>query len=533
MTKFISIVMVALMTLSASAAGAIPVKKLPLAKVETFKTARTAEIDDEICYDEPEGEFAVMCKDADAFKLDFSSAVHSKVYGSALSTVTDGETLYFSNPIAEYPVFNWAKATIEGDKLVYRGAQAITVTWDDNDDEVTLYLIPLLLQIDDATQQGTYIADPDMTYELVKGEDGAYHCTDATKMLGVCYMLGESDNIEWAWTGYGDRDITISEITSKPVEVPETAEKSLWVWNSNYTSRAVAVALDGNDIYVAGLDPAIKDAWVKGSIADGKAVFPSGQYLGVNEELCNLSYFFGATVKEETHEYGDAYFTGELTDQLVFNYDAENGQLLTEGENGYAINGSPTHTYILKAFADVLITDQHRNPETIPAAPYDLVWQSSELGNSLWFQLPNTDIDGNLLNEANLYYEFLLNGELYTFSPDDYYDLTEATTRIPYNLDGYDFYVYEEDHTVYFYFDDFETLGVRSAYLNENNNWIYSETVYITNAGVNDIVSSSDIVSEECFDTTGTRIHGETKGIQIVKTTYSDGTVRVSKRIVR
>lgn len=533
MKKLISIFMVALIAFGASATGAAHAKKMPIAKVGTFKTARIAEINDEINYDEPEGDFAYMCKDADAFKLDFSTAVHSKVYGSALSTVTDGQTFYFSNPVAEYPVFNWVKATIEGDKLVYQGAQAIDVAWDEYDEEHILYLMPMLLQVDQETQQGTYVADPEMTYELVKGEDGAYHCTDATKLLGLCYIVGEGESLEWVWTGYGDRDITLSEITSTPVEVPETAQKKLWVWTSHFTSRAVSVAIDGNDIYVAGMDPALKDAWVKGTISEGKVVFESGQYFGVNEALCTLSYFFGAKVSEATDEYDETYITGELTDKVEFDYDAENSILSVTGENGYAINSSATQTNIIQAFANVYIVDQHRNPETIPATPYNLVWQDSDLGTALWFQLPNTDVDGNLLNEENLYYEFFVNGELYTFSIDQYYDLLEDTTLIPYNLSGYDFYVEGEDHTVYFYLEDFESIGVRSAYLNENGEWIYSETATISNSGVKGVESTQEIVSEECFDATGCRVNPENKGIQIVKTTYSDGSVRVSKRIVR
>lgn len=102
------------------------------------------------------------------------------------------------------------------------------------------------------------------------------------------------------------------------VTPPATATiESDWIINGSFASSmgssdeefATQVAFDGNDVYIQGLAYFFEKAWMKGTLADGKVILPSGQYVGGDD-------------------YGDEYMKGsndgETETDIVFDYDAEN-----------------------------------------------------------------------------------------------------------------------------------------------------------------------------------------------------------------
>lgn len=67
--------------------------------------------------------------------------------------------------------------------------------------------------------------------------------------------------------------------------VPASADQQTWSFNATrhwptelITNRSVQVAIDGNDIYLSGLNPDIT-TWVKGTLSNGSYVFATGQQV--------------------------------------------------------------------------------------------------------------------------------------------------------------------------------------------------------------------------------------------------------------
>ena len=128
-----------------------------------------------------------------------------------------------------------------------------------------------------------------------------------------------------------DNDIELSfayTIKAKPevVVLPEGVEPETWYFSttasqSNIRNQEVAVAIDGSDIYIQGLNvDYLPEAWVKGTIEGNTATFPSGQYFGAFE-YSGVDY--------------DMFFVGydsesEEIDDVVFDFDAEAGTLTTD-----------------------------------------------------------------------------------------------------------------------------------------------------------------------------------------------------------
>lgn len=65
---------------------------------------KSAPVDMEIIYDTPEGEESLLASNSDAFTVEGLEATHSRVYGSAVKMVTDGDNVFFSHIVAEYPI---------------------------------------------------------------------------------------------------------------------------------------------------------------------------------------------------------------------------------------------------------------------------------------------------------------------------------------------------------------------------------------------------------------------------------------------
>lgn len=129
-------------------------------------------------------------------------------------------------------------------------------------------------------------------------------------------------------TGYVRTVITdVDELITLPAGVAQEEWHTEGLFRIAYSwgwwparNKNLKVAFDGNDVYVQGLSNGFPDAWVKGTLANGKAVFASGQYVGENEN--GKRYMNGCTVNSEgTFVYEDAY---------AFTFDTEAQELTIE-----------------------------------------------------------------------------------------------------------------------------------------------------------------------------------------------------------
>lgn len=119
------------------------------------------------------------------------------------------------------------------------------------------------------------------------------------------------------------------------VELPEGVEPEAWTIEGTFNTtedsdnvqEATQVAIDGTDIYIQGLAYYFPEAWLKGTIADGVATFPCGQFVGEDE-------------------YGKEYMVGtddvETVCDIEFIYDAE-AQTLTQ-KTAYILENGDSKT---------------------------------------------------------------------------------------------------------------------------------------------------------------------------------------------
>ncbi len=116
--------------------------------------------------------------------------------------------------------------------------------------------------------------------------------------------------------------VAYTEEVDMPVEAPtdlvaEDYLLSAYDGDDNPISFSVKIGFKGSDVYVQGLCQSLPEAWVKGTLEDGKITFPTGQMLG--------------TMHSYTLWFLGTYWASYEGVDLVFDYDAENGVLATEG----------------------------------------------------------------------------------------------------------------------------------------------------------------------------------------------------------
>ena len=495
-----------------------------------------AEVNDKIIFDAPDGELSWLDRTCDGFVTKAFDATHGLILGSVVQMVEgDDGYVYLSHMASEYPVDTWTRFEREGDTLVMEGVQAIYKEYDDYYDlNFTVYLAPMKVEINE-NNVGTFVVTDDCRFVLNIGEDGTLTSADPEILLGVCVHTLDEDlegNDVWIWKGFGDRDITMTKASGVPVSLPEGLGIENWVMFDGFDSVFVQVAIDGDDFYVNGVDRSLPDSWIKGKIADGKVTFSSGQYLGADMEIFYYSYFCGAEFSEVADEEGNVVKEAGYADSAIFSYDPEAGSLTME--RGYIINSTPEALFPLYFYDDVWIGMQHRDPESAPDAPYALEYFMSDWGDSVWFQLPNVDVDGNILMVENLFYEIYVDGELQYFDIENTDGIMVNTSRIPYEYDDFmDFWVAGQDHTVYLYVPVEQSIGIRSVYVNEEGEEVFSEVGYWETAGTESVGAIKTVVSERWYDLHGCPVSERHPGVAVKVTSYSDGTVVRSKVISR
>lgn len=277
----------------------------------------------------------------------------------------------------------------------------------------------------------------------------------------------------------------------------------------------------------------MKDAWVKATVADGKATIPSHTYLGVNDNICYFSYLWGSTLE---YDEAEEKLRGTPTEEVVFTYDPDAKKLTLQ--DGYAICSFPDDYYLLTLYEKVNIYRQNRNVNTPPAKPYELevVPMDDYYGYGIiYVNIPDYDEENNLLDTDKLYYSIYIAGERYDFIPEEYpsLGLTEETQNLPYNLaDNYMIYSSGNFRAIYFDFElPEDECGVQSMYINEEGNEIRSEITSSKDSGVNGPETAKTVKSRTFYNLQGQPVSSTYTGPVITKTLYTDGTQKVTKSL--
>ena len=457
---------------------------------------------------------------------------------------SNGE-VYIQNPVANYSTGTFAKGTYADGKITVELPQCIGSYYDTDGTMKDMYLNKLE-EVEQDGEKYYMICYPEDNYleydvddagnvKLNLGNSADYDVTTGNNpkyLVGVTYS-NEPHALQ-VWSGYGDTFETWNIIDNgEPVTPPADAVMQEWAFETLGKKSIVQVAVDGNDVYVDGFTSYMKGYWFKGTMEDGKITFPTNQYMGKNE-WDQFYYFMAARIfVDETSEWNQY----EPIDKVTLVYNPETGMYTAQEDETFIV--SMSNEYISATAIAENPSMWQQTPEMFKAKPLNPSLTNC-LNNpgisTLEWDIPNENEKGAILSGNKMYYNLYVDGELYTFTPEEYPLFTEPTTDVPYEASNYyDIYVYNTSHTIYVKKDIAETVALQSFYVDEDGTKYASDLVTenVLDTGIGKVEGGKQAVSTEYFNLSGVKTTRPAAGMYIMKTKYNDGTSSVKKVLVK
>ncbi len=462
---------------------------------------------------------------------------------------TDGN-YYFKNFVTNMcNGGTWIKGDVEGNVISVKTGQICAQLWYDNgatNELYTYYLYVLKGQEETGVDWNgneytytVYVPDESVTEILFNIEpDGSITSQDSEQLYGG---VEENEDGTYSWPGYGDMSCTFFPFDEEPQTAPDEVEFCDYIFSNYPYATDIAYRtlqggiLDGT-FYIKGLAEIIPDGIVKATIEGDKAHIATNQFLGVDQTYSTLVYLKPCSYTIETDEWGwSTIFTDEV-EEMVMDYDAE-AYHFSNDELGLLINAGKmfisTHEQYLRPtfykFEEKAATPA--SPEWLQYNPY------TESEYYSWgfagFNIFTWDVDNNYILPEKLFYTCYLDETPLVFTTQNYPDLEEDMTEIPYAFANNDIVASGEIHYVYFYTGDFNNFGVQTIYRGGGEDR-RSPIIYYYHTGINEATATDAIVLEtNYFDVSGHQQQGLKKGLNIVVMKYSDGTTKSAKIMVR
>ena len=506
--------------------------------------------DDRVIDETPEGEMKIFQKTGYYYSNSWYTGFTSGKMSSPISRVVtspDGKKMYVQNPIIRFydSEENWIVGDIDGDEVTFTFPQLISHTlyeYDDYDpEEYYDYALKLeFVEIDD--EGGWYYPAENQTLTFKILPDGSLESTEPSMMIGQCVWF-EDDTDEggyWSWQATGDIITSMKEVTEEPLEVPADVELETWCLMSDISTRNVEIGIKDNLLYFVGSYTGLPNAAVVGTIEGDKVIFKGPQYMGISWSSSTLVYFLTGH-REEAEDEDGVYDYFVIEDQMIFDYYADK-KVLSCPDGCYLISSVPDrvvyYSYLNAPYICAL------NPDAEVRALLNPVitnfWDYEDYEGYIYypeieFDFPTIDADKQPIDTSKLYYQVILDGEVYEFYSDEYElpDDLDMMTDVPFGYDADGFYASGIIHDVIIYSLDFDSLGIRTLYKN-GDNVIYSDIVEVEDyTGVDKLINGKDRVAVNYYDLTGKKVVRPEAGIVIRQTVFSDGSKKVEKVVVK
>ena len=473
---------------------------------------------------QPDGELKEYYRTSTGYYNNFGTLTHVDVDGYVGKVVFDDrKRVYFYNIFSKVYNYAWLRGNIDGNIIRIDMPQAAyeTLNLDENDRYYyTVYYANKVKVNDDGFE-----LDSEKNYiELEVMEDGSI-VQRGDDMIALC-----DENGDWLW--YGDTHLNYQVFDSTIPTAPKTAVTEEWKLFSGNMAETVNVSIEGDRMYVDHINPEMPEAVAMGVIEGDKVRFATDQYLGQNGAY--YSFFKSAAWGEIYDDRYDTYYEDyKATDEIVFDYDTARKRL--KSSEAFLLNYGKSDVFYkidydkpsIKFIKTPTEATKPLGAEFVSVTPYS---PSKGWGEAV-FNLPQEDVNGDVLSPSQLTYQLYFDGELKSFGPDQYERLVREMDTFGYNFtDDWDIFVDGSKHTFYFY-DDINTIGVKVINTFGGKSVESDIVTYdlATQTGIDDVAGSSRVTGVSYTNIAGCRVGAGTKGILLKTVTYQDGSTRTVK----
>ena len=489
--------------------------------------------------EKPKGEVVDLYRSSKGYYGFFGNAKASTSHGEWTRMVfADDGAVWLENPISTLYAKSWIKGhKAQGDTIAFDLPQVI---WEETFQGTTSYGKLYKMVVEETDKYGTFVRDEESQTLKYVWKDGKLTLCD-NMACGMCTPTG-------GWTGYGENyfeGINIKNNTTKPSENAKVYDGLMLYLDLSDASQQwpVKYAIDGDDVYIGNLSTNLKGYWIKGTMKNNEVTFPSTSFVGIDTTTVCYAYASRVDYSTAYTAYGDPYdSTYVLNEPLVFTYDPAANTLSSKQKMGIhqsdGVREPLKSTDIFDVYRVPLISPWVEKPNSPLPPKFSAVmpWITDMTPNysGVEFLLSYYSVDGNYLDPTKLYYSFYIDGEMVTFTPEEYLNVTKEM-----DLDEYQFYkVSDNTRRLYYYHQPKEKIGLEALYVDEVDGKpvTYSSgiTEYYFNAtGINNTTLEEGKVESITFtDLSGRQILRPGKGVYIRTITMKDGT-KQSKKVVR
>lgn len=495
--------------------------------------------------EKPKGEVVNLYRTSEGYYAFFGNAKPYKAHGewSRMVFAEDG-AVWLENPISSLYSKTWIKGyRAQGDTIAFDLPQVI---YEETFDGVTSKGKLYKMIAEETDKYGTYVKDEDSQTLKYLWKDGKLTlCKDMA--CGMCTPTG-------GWSGFGENyfeGINIENNTTKPSENAKVYDGLMLYLDLNDVAQQwpVKYAIDGDDVYLGNLSTNLKGYWIKGTMKNNEVTFPSTSLVGIDTTTVCYAYASRVDYSTAYTAYGDPYdSTFVVNEPLVFTYDPAANTLNSKQKMGIhqsdGVREPLKSTDIFDVYRVPLISPWVEKPNSPLPPKFSAVmpWITDMTPNysGVEFLLSYYSVDGNYLDPTKLYYSFYIDGEMVTFTPEEYVNVTKEMDLVPYTFDDdYQFYkVSDNTRRLYYYHQPKEKIGLEALYVDEVDGKpvTYSSGVseyYFNPTGINNTTIEEGKVESITFtDLSGRQILRPGKGVYIRTITMKDGT-KQSKKVVR
>ncbi len=459
----------------------------------------------------------------------------------------DGKHVYIQNPINAYFSDSWVMTTrTTGDTLELQ--LPVHFCHEEYSDGTVQdgYLYRLHVETVTDPDYGTYktfVPDDNQLAKFVYRNDTLFfvNTTKDSKLLGMCDETGQ-------WYGYGDYVLQFDPFHQSPVAPKSTegATKMSVVYSESgqFYGKVLTAVEEGNDIYLAGLCPNLPNAWVKGTKSGNKLTFESGQYMGIDSVTQSYNFFEAIKHVPTYYDYGDG--TGDYFDEPYIDSKIEFTR--AEGMDGYSYSADSTfyvnqgyHQANSVALYDQPVLTPWEDKAYLPVNPENFYYEpyTEDLGYGMYsFIVSEFATSGEVLDRSKLFYNVIIDGDPYTFSPEDYPSLTEPMTDIPFDFtDLADFTNYAGVFNVNLYIEGYSKIGVQVVYKG-GDKVTKSDVIYYEDSDDPESVHTATsalagATSLGYTDLSGRRVSKPVHGVFIQTLRLANGNVKSVKRVIK
>lgn len=452
-------------------------------------------------------------------------------YTSDVVLADDG-TFYLKDPFGLSPTNTWLKGRkTVGDTIVVDLPQPVmqVTSGSVTNTRYAYKMEKMEWPLPDGTLMTTYMAAPDEEQHIAYvWRNDSIIKADSTQLLGLCDADGN-------WLDFGEEATELTRVTDvapapQHPEEAHTCALFFGIDDGSSDMRIVTATTEGNQFYMKDFYDQMPDAWVKGTIENGKVVFEGPQYMGILESADAHIYFSPARNDTIADESGQLMATATLRPHLEFSYDEATGVMATD--SAFVVNIGKHLTNALLDYAHITIEPWTETAAT-PVAPEIVTYRpynASDRYGLIGFRLLKTGTNNEVLNPQKLFYNVYFDDEMVTLTPAEYKRLTEPMTDIPCNFTDYtDIYTSGYLRLLYFFRSDLSRVGVRLFYTGGGEKR-YSHIVYTD--GTTDIQTATadrTPAGVTYTDLSGRRVSEAQRGIVLKTTRYTDGTLTTEK----